>query len=233
MVATLFYGAKAAAVEGAEGYITDLAIFEFIQTLDELMVPYQKLYACHRTLDSTSMPKVVEIAFYLPQMLDLTDLRRHEDIWGFEKKWGIEVILQRNDVFRRHKRLAVFDMDSTLIQQEVIDEIARFIGKEEMVSRITERSVNGEIDFTESLKQRCALLRGVPATVYEQLKPVITFNPGAEELCKALKNLGYKLAVVSGGFLPLANHIKNELGLDYAYANQVTPPSSPPLMSGM
>ncbi|KAI5846009.1 HAD-like domain-containing protein [Tricharina praecox] len=219
LVATLFYGANAAAA--ADGHITDLAIFEFIQTLDELMVPYEKSHAYHRPLDSSAAPRVVEIAFSLPQMLNLTDLRRHEDIWGFEKKWGIEVVLQRNDVFRRHKRLAVFDMDSTLIQQEVIDEIARFIGKEDLVSRITERAMNGEIDFTDSLKQRCALLRGVPASVFDQLKPVITITPGARELCRALKNLGYKLAVLSGGFLPLANYIKNELGLDYAYANQL------------
>jgi len=101
------------------------------------------------------------------------------------------------------------------------DEMAGFVGKEHLVSSITKRSMNGEIDFTQSLRQRCALLGGVTATVFEQLKPVITLAPGARELCRALKSLGYKLAVLSGGFLPLVNYIKDELGLDYAYANQL------------
>ncbi|KAF8542220.1 HAD-like domain-containing protein [Trichophaea hybrida] len=235
LVATLFYtGGKYRDVAGGchddkevvgvgrEEYVSDLAIFEFIQTIDALMVPYQKSRAYHRVLDGNSeSPKVVEIAFAMPQMLDLSDLRRHEDIWGFERKWGVEVVLQRNDVFRRYKRLAVFDMDSTLIEQEVIDEIARFVGVEDEVSAITARAMNGEIDFAESLRQRVGLLKGAPANVFDELKSVITFTPGARELCKALKVLGYKLAVLSGGFLPLANYIKAELGLDYAYANQL------------
>ena len=87
--------------------------------------------------------------------------------------------------------------------------------------------MNGELDFTQSLRERVALLQGVPSDVFDKLKSVITFTPGARDLCKALKNLGYKLAVLSGGFIPLANYVKDELGLDYAYANQVcffTPP---------
>lgn len=89
------------------------------------------------------------------------------------------------------------------------------------VQAITARAMNGEIDFTESLKQRVALLKGVPATVFESLKSVITFTPGARELTRALKKLGCKMAVLSGGFVPLANYVKEELGLDYAYANTV------------
>lgn len=90
-----------------------------------------------------------------------------------------------------------------------------------VIQSITARAMNGELDFTQSLQARVALLKGVPATVFEELKPVITFTPGARELCKALKALGFKLAVLSGGFIPLANYVKSELGLDYAYANQV------------
>ena len=223
LVATLFYtGAGRDAVAGEDDFVSDMAIFEFISTLDELMIPHQKSGAHHRSLDGASArPRVVEIAFSMPQMLDLGDLRRHEDLWSFERKWGVNVVLQRNDVFRRYKRLAVFDMDSTLIEQEVIDEIARVIGVEAEVSAITARAMNGELDFTASLRQRVALLKGVPASVFEDLKPVITLTPGAKELCKALKTLGYTLAVLSGGFQPLADHIKAELGLDYAFANQV------------
>jgi phosphoserine phosphatase len=231
LVATLFYtGKKPQDITGTEDepseklpeYVSELAIFEFIRTIDALSVPYQKSKAYHRVLNNNAQqPKVVEIAFTLPKMLELVDLRRHEDIWAFERKWGVEVILQKNDVFRRYKRLAVFDMDSTLIEQEVIDEIARVIGVVDEVSAITHRAMNGELDFTQSLRSRVALLKGAPASVFEDLKSVITFTPGARELCKALKTLGFKLAVLSGGFIPLANYIKEELGLDYAFANQV------------
>lgn len=89
------------------------------------------------------------------------------------------------------------------------------------VQAITARAMNGELDFEQSLRQRAALLKGVPATVFESLKPNITFTPGARELTKILKKMGCKIAVLSGGFLPLANYVKEELGLDYAYANTV------------
>ena len=81
--------------------------------------------------------------------------------------------------------------------------------------------MNGELDFSESLKARVALLKGVPADVFEKLKSTITISPGARELCRALKRLGYKLAVLSGGFQSLADWLAGELGLDYAYANHV------------
>ena len=94
-----------------------------------------------------------------------------------------------------------------------------------ILQAITARAMNGELDFTQSLQARAALLKGAPSDVFEKLKPVITFTPGARELCKALKTLGFKLAVLSGGFIPFAKYVKSELGLDYAYANQVCVPS--------
>ena len=81
--------------------------------------------------------------------------------------------------------------------------------------------MNGEIDFKESLRRRVGLLKGTPASVISDVKKIITFTEGAHQLCRALKRLGYKLAVISGGFMPLALYVKQELGLDYAYANQV------------
>lgn len=81
--------------------------------------------------------------------------------------------------------------------------------------------MNGELDFTASLKERVNLLKGVPADVFDKLKTIVTISPGARELCKALKALGYKLAVLSGGFQPLADWLAKELGIDYAYANHV------------
>lgn len=84
--------------------------------------------------------------------------------------------------------------------------------------------MNGELDFSESLKERVTLLKGVPADVFDKLKSTITIAPGARELCRALKRLGFKMAVLSGGFQPLADWLAGELGLDYAYANHVRSP---------
>jgi len=82
--------------------------------------------------------------------------------------------------------------------------------------------MNGEIDFKESLRRRVALLKGTPVSVLDDIKKILTFTEGAHFLCRSLKRLGYKLAVISGGFMPLATYVKHELGLDYAFANQVS-----------
>ena len=122
----------------------------------------------------------------------------------------------------RPLKLAVFDMDSTLIEQEVIDELARSNGFYDKVSEITESAMRGERDFATSLKDRVALLKGLNVEVWDDLKKTrITFASGARELCRALKKLGVKMAVLSGGFTPLAEWVKSELGLDFAHANFV------------
>jgi phosphoserine phosphatase len=156
-----------------------------------------------------------------PQYLPFELIPKHESIYKFEREWNCEIILQPDTVYRRHRRLCVFDMDSTLIQQEVIDEVAAFVGVKKEVAAITERAMNGELDFAASLKARVALLKGVPADVFERLKPKIVITPGAKELCKCLKRLGFTLAVLSGGFQPLADWLANELGLDHAFANHL------------
>ncbi|KAI9825978.1 MAG: hypothetical protein M1819_007479 [Sarea resinae] len=205
-------------------YVSQICLTYFLHILDELQHPYQRVTSSHRCLDSPSHPRVMDIMFSpppSPEYLSFEELRRHESIWRFEREWNVEVVLQHEDIFRKHKRLAVFDMDSTLIQQEVIDEIAREIGVQDEVSAITARAMNGELDFTASLEARVALLKGVPADVFEKLKSVITLTPGARELCTALKRLGFKLAVLSGGFMPLAQWLANELGIDYAHANNL------------
>ncbi|OJJ43444.1 hypothetical protein ASPZODRAFT_136307 [Penicilliopsis zonata CBS 506.65] len=205
-------------------YVSQLCLTNFLQIVESLHTPYQRMNSSHRCLDRDEQPRVVEVTFSPPpnpEYLPFADLRKHESIWRFEREWNVEVVLQQENVFRRHKRLAVFDMDSTLIQNEVIDEIAKFIGVEEKVSEITARAMNGELDFSASLKERVGLLKGVPADVFEKLKSIITISPGARELCKALKALGFKLAVLSGGFQPLAEWLAGELGLDYAFANHL------------
>ncbi|KAG0378460.1 hypothetical protein BGX24_003778 [Mortierella sp. AD032] len=155
----------------------------------------------------------------IPASLSMDKFR--ESLFQLSADHGTDVALQPYDVFRKHKRLVVFDMDSTLIQQEVIDEIARHAGVMEKVSEITEAAMNGEIDFKESLKRRVALLKGTPVTVLDTVREQLTFTEDALYLCKALKKIGFKLAVISGGFMPLALHVKNILGLDYAFANQL------------
>ncbi|KAK5076479.1 Phosphoserine phosphatase [Lithohypha guttulata] len=210
-------------------YISQLCLTHFLATLDSLLIhnaPEQRrLFSTHRCLapDSTK-PRIMEVTFSPPpnpEYLPFNLLSKHESIYKFEREWNCEVVLQPNSIYRRHKRLCVFDMDSTLIQQEVIDEIAAFVGVQDEVSAITARAMNGELDFSASLRARVALLKGVPSDVFERLRPKITITPGARELCKCLKRLGFTLAVLSGGFQPLANWLAGELGLDYAFANHL------------
>ncbi|KAI3638886.1 hypothetical protein MIR68_003384 [Amoeboaphelidium protococcarum] len=146
--------------------------------------------------------------------------------------YGIDFALQEDNVFRKYKRLVVFDMDSTLIQQEVIDELARCFNVVDQVSAITERAMNGEIDFKESLRQRVALLDQSPVEVIDIVRERISFTPGVRELCAVLKTLGYKLAVLSGGFQVLADYVKSELNLDYAFANHLEVSSDGKLLTG-
>jgi phosphoserine phosphatase len=125
-------------------------------------------------------------------------------------------------VFRRYPRLVVFDMDSTLIEEEVIDLIAASIGVEAKVSAITERAMNGELDFSASLRERVKLLKGVDADIFTKLRSVITPTKGAKELIRALKRIGCKTAVLSGGFIALTQWLADSLGIDYAFANTLT-----------
>lgn len=130
-----------------------------------------------------------------------------------------DVIFQKKEL-RKDKKLFIFDMDSTLIYQEVIELIAAYANIEDKVAEITERAMNGELDFNASLRERVLLLKGIDATtLWDELKEKIKITNGARELCKALKNLGVVMGVCSGGFIPLASYVKEQLGLDYAYAN--------------
>lgn len=209
--------------------ISQPCLTHFLSYLDSLLAHNEpssrRLISSHRCLAPDSeRPRVMEVVFSPPPnpaYLSFTDLRRHESIYNFEREWNCEVVLQPESIARRAKRLCVFDMDSTLIQQEVIDEVAAYIGIQKEVSAITERAMNGELDFTASLKARVSLLKGVPSDVFERLKSKITITPGAKELCKVLKQLGFTLAVLSGGFQPLADWLAEQLGLDHAFANHL------------
>lgn len=133
----------------------------------------------------------------------------------------IDIAFQRESIFRRNRRLFAFDMDSTLIQGEVIDELAKMAGVENEVVKITESAMRGEIEFKESFKRRVALLRGLPEQKVQELLGTIPLVEGAEQLIGTLKMLGYKTAILSGGFNFFARHLQSRLGIDYVFANEL------------
>merc|ERR1719454_1894175 len=140
--------------------------------------------------------KALHISVALPEDMERGPIS--EKLAEVSNKFGCDIALQPDDVDRLMRRMIVFDMDSTLIQQEVIDELAKIAGVETQVKEITESAMRGEIDFFGSLKRRVALLKGHNAdALFSDVKKVIQFNPGAERLCSVLKKLGYKMAVIS------------------------------------
>jgi len=136
-------------------------------------------------------------------------------------EFDIDVALQRETLTRRSKRLVVFDMDSTLIPVEVIDEMAKLHDVGGEVSAITHEAMHGRFDFSESLRKRVALLKGLSKERVDALANKLALNEGAEDLMRVLKGLGYKIGIISGGFNFAAEHLKERLGLDFAYANKL------------
>jgi len=134
---------------------------------------------------------------------------------------NIDLALQKMEAYRKNKRLVFFDMDSTLIDMEIIDEMAQRAGVHKEVSRITEKVRRGDIDFEEALTQRVGLLKGLKVEELEQIRKEMKLSEGAEDLVTTLKQLGYKQGLVSGSFHYFADHLKERLGLDFAFANQL------------
>jgi phosphoserine phosphatase len=161
----------------------------------------------------------VEIHALLPPDRDSEALRR--TLLTVATSAGFDVSLQRESLYRRSKRLVVLDMDSTLIRIEVIDELARAAGVGPEVARITERAMQGEMDYDESLRQRVSLLKGLDLAVLDRIAADLPLTDGAETLVRVLKRLGYKIAVISGGFSRAAEALKRRLGVDYAYSNNL------------
>jgi phosphoserine phosphatase len=218
-------------------YISPLCLTSFLHIISSLPSRQNPapLSSSHRCLDNPNHPTIVELTVSPtpdPTYLTLDDLRKHELIYRFEQEWNVDVILQTDSVLRRYPRLVVFDMDSTLIEQEVIDLIAASIGVEAEVSAITARAMNGELDFASSLRERVKLLKGVNANIFTQLQTVITPTKGARELVRALKRIGCKTAVLSGGFIPLTQWLADQLGIDYAYANTLASDSESGTLTG-
>lgn len=132
---------------------------------------------------------------------------------------NVDIAFQQDSIFRRNRRLVVFDMDSTLIDAEVIDELAKAAGVGDRVAEITERAMRGELDFKASFRERMALLKGLPVDVLEDIAASLRLTEGAETLIAQLRRLGYKTAILSGGFLYFAEKLQQRLGIDYVFAN--------------
>ena len=153
---------------------------------------------------------------------ELTDpqaLRR--EFLNAAQELNADIALQEDSLLRCHRRLAVFDMDSTLIEAEVIDELAKAAGVGELVSAITERAMAGELDFRASFKERLALLKGLDVSVLDAIGASLRLTEGAEVLFAELKRLGYKTAILSGGFTYFAKQLQAKLGIDYVFANEL------------
>jgi phosphoserine phosphatase len=135
-------------------------------------------------------------------------------------KIDVDIAYQENNVYRRNRRLVAFDMDSTLIQGEVIDELAKRAGVGSQVAAITERAMHGEIDFRESLTQRVCLLKGLPESTLAEVAATLKVSDGTERLMSTLKKLGYKTAILSGGFTYFGRALQKRYGFDYVFANE-------------
>lgn len=161
------------------------------------------------------------------------------DFMTAAEELGVDIAFQHESIYRRNRRLFAFDMDSTLIQGEVIDELARMAGVGDEVSKITEGAMRGDYGFDESFTRRVGLLKGLPAEQVYSLLDQIPLTPGAERLIRTLRLLGYKTAILSGGFNFFARNLQQRLGIDYVHSNEleiidgkVTGRAIPPIVNG-
>ena len=145
----------------------------------------------------------------------------HAELMRMSREMEIDCSFQTDNMYRRMRRLICFDMDSTLIQTEVIDELARKHGVYEKVAAITESAMRGEIDFKESFTERCKLLKGLDVSVMRDIAENLPFTEGVDRLMYVLKKYGYKIAILSGGFTFFGEHIQKKYGIDYVYANEL------------
>lgn len=145
----------------------------------------------------------------------------HAELLKMSRDLEIDCSFQIDNMYRRMRRLICFDMDSTLIQTEVIDELAHKHGVYEQVAAITESAMRGEIDFKESFAQRCKLLKGLDVNVMKDIAENLPFTEGVDRLMYVLKKYGYKIAILSGGFTYFGEYIQKKYGIDYVYANEL------------
>ncbi len=168
---------------------------------------------------SANLLTTLDLCFVCKDPLDLKNLKT--SILEISKKHCVDLSIVENNVFRFNKRLIIFDMDSTLIQTEVIEELAMLAGSGDEVKAITNDAMEGKIDFTESLHKRVGTLKGLDKSELTSLLEKIPLTDGVEDFIKIVKSLGFKVGVISGGFTFFTDYFKNKLGLDYAFANKL------------
>ena len=162
------------------------------------------------------------VEFSLRGFLSADDKKAlQQDLMTMAADAGIDFSFQKDDMYRRMRRLICFDMDSTLIQAECIDELARRHGVYEQVAAITERAMRGEIDFKESFTERVALLKGLDISVMQDIADHLPITEGTDRLMSVLKTCGYKIAILSGGFTFFGEYLQRKYGIDYVYANEL------------
>ena len=144
-----------------------------------------------------------------------------DSLLKISKQLEIDCSFQKDNMYRRTRRLICFDMDSTLIQTEVIDELAKYAGVGEKVKEITESAMRGEIDFKESFTRRVSLLKGLDASVMQEIAENLPMTEGLERVMLALKKYGYKIAILSGGFTYFGQYLQRKFNIDYVYANEL------------
>ena len=144
-----------------------------------------------------------------------------KELMAMSAESGMDFSFQKDDMYRRMRRLICFDMDSTLIQAECIDELARRHGVYDQVAAITERAMRGEIDFKESFTERVALLKGLDVSVMQEIAENLPITEGTDRLMSVLKTCGYKIAILSGGFTFFGEYLQRKYGIDYLYANEL------------
>jgi phosphoserine phosphatase len=163
--------------------------------------------------------KSLDIALTSAKPVDVMKIK--SELMKISQLHRIDAVFMRDNIFRFNKRLIVFDMDSTLIQAEVIDEMAASFGVGDKVKEITERAMNGELNFDEALRERVLLLKGMPKKNMDEIMNHLPLTPGVERFIQTVRGLGLKTAIVSGGFRYFAENLRAKLGIDYAFANEL------------
>ena len=201
----------------------------YILTLLSRKLPPQLLTKLFRHLREKQL-YVTEVSPLDGDELHVFEIKIHADVpierqqlmkelLELKSEYQLDLALQDDDLFRRNKRLIFMDADMTFIQCEMINDMSRLAGNEAEVTKITQRAMDGELQFDEALRMRVALLKGVRLSDLERLILNIPYTPGVERLVFILKTLGYKIGIVSGGFTRVIDHIKQRFNLDYGFAN--------------
>lgn len=172
-------------------------------------------------LDEEKQPAAKACIEFSVRGTPIDRVKMQEDFMGLSRRLNYDISLQEDTIYRRSRRLICFDMDSTLIRTEVIDELADRVGVGDKVRAVTESAMRGEIDFEESFKRRVALLKGLDVSVMKDIAEHLPITEGVDRLMEVLKRSGYKTAILSGGFTYFGNYLKQKYNFDYVYANEL------------